>query len=144
MNESKNKRKITVHRENYSSLVGNISTLLESARRNSAHAVNTILTATYWEIGRRIVEYEYKGMDRTAYYGEKLLENLSLDLIKKFGRGFSQPNLTIIKLFYQNYPEDKIRQTLSNKSFVTEKSDTASRIMQKNIGQIIIKTRQWV
>jgi predicted nuclease of restriction endonuclease-like (RecB) superfamily len=143
MPKAKTKKNLTARTENYSSLVGNIAALLESARRTSARAVNTILTATYWEIGRRIVEYEYKGMDRTEYYGERLLENLSHDLTKKFGRGFSRPNLTIMKQFYQNYSEDKIRQTLSNKSFVTdklpahlskiinvgkEKTETASRI----------------
>ena len=39
----------------YSSLVGGIGKLLESARHASARAVNALMTATYWEIGRRIV-----------------------------------------------------------------------------------------
>ena len=49
------------------------------------------------------------------YYGDKLLANLSIDLQKKFGRGFSVP-LTLMKLFYQEYPLEKICQTLSNES----------------------------
>ena len=76
------KKKNIVSKSGYSSLIKDISTILETARRNSARAVNTILTATYWEIGRRIVEYEYRGMDRSEYYGDKLLENLSIDLKK--------------------------------------------------------------
>lgn len=65
---------------NYSTLVSDISSLLEQARRTAARSVNNILTATYWEIGRRIVEYEQKGQER-APYGEQLLARLSHDLV---------------------------------------------------------------
>ncbi|MEI9866007.1 MAG: hypothetical protein WDN00_15935 [Limisphaerales bacterium] len=40
---------------------GGIASLLEEARRQSARHVNAILTATYWEIGRRIVEFVQAG-----------------------------------------------------------------------------------
>lgn len=111
----------------YNFLIKDISTLLETAKKASARAVNTILTATYWEIGRRIVKYEYRGRGRAEYYGEKLLENISFDLQKKFGRGFSRPNLTLMKLFYKEYPFKKIRQTLSNTSPINiYKSQTPS------------------
>jgi len=42
----------------YRDLVGGIAGLLEEARRTSARAVNAVMTTTYWEIGRRIVEHE--------------------------------------------------------------------------------------
>lgn len=45
--------------------------LLESARRATARNVNALMTATYWEIGRRIVEFEQGGKDR-AEYGDAL------------------------------------------------------------------------
>ena len=38
-----------------------VVSLLETARRTSARAVNAVMTATYWEIGRRIVEIEQGG-----------------------------------------------------------------------------------
>jgi hypothetical protein len=44
--------------ENYRAILGEITELLQSARRTSARAVNTIMTAVYWEIGMRVVEYE--------------------------------------------------------------------------------------
>ena len=62
-----------VHEAAYAGLVTGISDLLEHARRMSARSVNSILTATYWEIGRRIVEFEQGGKAR-AEYGEALLE----------------------------------------------------------------------
>ena len=42
----------------YSELLGSVSGLLETARRASVRAVNACMTATYWEVGRRIVEHE--------------------------------------------------------------------------------------
>jgi DUF1016 N-terminal domain len=62
--------------EGYDSIVSELINLVESARRVSARAVNSIMTATYWEIGRRIVESEQQGR-RRAGYGEALLKNLA-------------------------------------------------------------------
>ena len=42
----------------YKPLLDGIVALLEDSRRATGRAVNSILTATYWEIGRRIVEEE--------------------------------------------------------------------------------------
>jgi hypothetical protein len=41
----------------YNELLVDMADLLESARRASARSVNAIMTATYWEIGRRIVDF---------------------------------------------------------------------------------------
>lgn len=41
----------------YPALIKDLSGLLETARRSSARAVNALMTATYWEIGRRIIEF---------------------------------------------------------------------------------------
>lgn len=83
----------------YGGLVTGISDLLEQARRGAARAVNSILTATYWEIGRRIVKFEQGGKAR-AGYGEELLTRLGEDLSARFGRGFSERNLLKMRTFY--------------------------------------------
>ena len=88
--------------EEYGGLIGGIAELLEAARRNAARAVNALMTATYWEIGRRIVEFEQQGKDR-AGYGEQLLDQLSADLTSRFGRGFGRRNLFQIRAFYLAY-----------------------------------------
>lgn len=111
---------------NYSFLVKNISSFLKDARKTSVRVVNTILTATYWEIGRRIVEYEQLGAEK-AVYGRQLLQKLSEDLSKTFGKGFSVDNLESMRLFYLAYPSNKISETLSRK-FKPNKSETPSRI----------------
>ena len=42
----------------YEAVLAGITELLESARRAAARSVNSIMTETYWEVGRRIVEEE--------------------------------------------------------------------------------------
>ncbi len=95
----------------YGVLLTGISDLLDQARRRSDRAVNSILTAAYWEIGRRIVEHEQGGKAR-ADYGESLLAALSCDLTAKHGRGFSRTNLQQMRLFYMGW---EICQTPSGK-----------------------------
>ena len=55
-------RKTIVKREvrmaGYKGFLSEIADLLESARRTVARTTNSIITASYWEIGRRIVEFE--------------------------------------------------------------------------------------
>lgn len=102
-------------RLNYTAWSGGIAALLEEARRQSARSVNAILTATYWEIGRRIVEFAQQGETR-AEYGDEVLANLSSDLTKKFGRGFSVDNLQFMRGFCLAYPPKAIYETLSRKS----------------------------
>lgn len=103
--------------------------LLESARRAAARSVNALMTASYWEIGRRIVEFEQGGRGR-AKYGEALIERLANDLTGRFGRGFGADNLELMRLFYQTYPPQIISETLSRKLAVAalpSNSETPSR-----------------
>src|SRR5258708_26499481 len=75
------------------------------------------MTATYWEIGRRIVNSELRGGARAEYYGEQLVEQLATDLAKQFGRGFGKINLWRMRAFYRVWSEEKILSTLSKESF---------------------------
>jgi len=93
----------------YTSVLADIAHLLEAARHASVRTTNAIMTASYWEIGRRIVEFEQGGKKRAAY-GEELLQRLSADLCARFGRGYSIRNLRTFRMFYLGRP---IRQTLS-------------------------------
>ena len=93
----------------YDGLFQNVVRLLEDARGSTARAVNTIMTATYWEIGRRIVVQEQRGKTR-AGYGEALIEKLAGDLTARFGRGCSRRNIFQMREFYLAWP---IVQTVS-------------------------------
>lgn len=88
----------------YAGLIGGIGVLLEAARRASARSVNAFMTATYWEIGRRIVEFEQGGAKR-AGYGEVVVERLARDLTSRFGRGFGRRNVFLMRAFYLACPQ---------------------------------------
>lgn len=79
-----------------------IRELLEKSRKNIAQQVNTELLTTYWNIGRIIVEYEQQSQLR-AEYGKQTLKELSKELTREFGKGFSRSNLQNMRAFYLAY-----------------------------------------
>ena len=105
------------HEDLYQAIFGDVSRIIDAARESAARSVNAAMTATYWLIGHRIVEFEQSGEERAAY-GSALIERLANDLTPLFGRGFSRQNLHNMRLFYISYPSDKIFQTVSGKSNV--------------------------
>ncbi|WP_031364742.1 PDDEXK nuclease domain-containing protein [Caballeronia sordidicola] len=106
---------IVLSSADYKGIHGDIVAILESSRRAAARSVNALMTATYWEVGRRVVEFEQGGENRAAY-GQALLVRLSGDLTKRFGRGFGVDNLELMRLFYQTYPPAAISESLIRKS----------------------------
>ncbi|MDF9833981.1 putative nuclease of restriction endonuclease-like (RecB) superfamily [Ereboglobus sp. PH5-5] len=104
------KKLVAVAASGYGNLLGSIDTLLATARRHTARAVNACMTATYWHVGRYIVEYEQKGSDR-AEYGDALLKILAADLTAKHGRGFSDRTLINARLFYLTFDPEWIYKT---------------------------------
>lgn len=99
---------------NYQRFLADIQNLLHQSRCAAARSVNAVMTATYWEIGRRIVVFEQEGQKR-AKYGEELLQKLSADLTRDLGRGFSRDNLELMRRFYLGWPLKEISETLSRK-----------------------------
>jgi len=104
----------------YAGFLTGVNELLEQARHAAARTVNAILTATYWEIGRRIVEFEQKGVEKPGY-GEEIIDRLAFDLTHRFGRGFSRRNLFLIRRFYIVYRERM--QTPSAFSYIPSKKE---------------------
>ena len=134
----------------YTGLIGGIRELLDAARRSSARAVNALMTATYWEIGHRIVEFEQGGKKR-AGYGEELLKRLSADLTTQFGRGFSIDNLENMRRFYLVCTPSKISETLSRKFEAgsetilrSKKSESPSRILQSVTPDLAILANMFI
>ena len=129
---AKRKTKIQPQKQNnYAALIDDINFVLESSRKISARSVNVLLTATYWAIGRKIIEYEQNGSDR-ADYGLNLLHRLSSDLFYKLGKGFSVDNLESMRLFYLAYSVVPISETLSRKSHALI-PETSSRNLNLNL-----------
>ncbi|MCX5751094.1 MAG: PDDEXK nuclease domain-containing protein [Candidatus Saganbacteria bacterium] len=91
-------------RKDYRKLIDSIGFLLEQARQTAFQAVNSVLVKTYWEIGRHIVVYEQKNKLKPEY-GLRLLDNVSRDLKKRYGKGFSRSNIFNFRGLYLNYPK---------------------------------------
>lgn len=111
------------NKQTYSNLITDVASLIEQGREAAIRYVNTALVITYWLVGRRIVEYEQKGKER-AEYGEATLRMLAEDLTKKFGKGFSFPQLKNIRQFYLAYSEKSY--TMSSQLSKIGKSQTPS------------------
>ena len=109
----------------YGGMHGDIVALLEAARHAAARSINALMTASYWEIGRRVVAFEQGGQDRAAY-GDALIARLSVDLTVRFGRGFSRQNLWQMRAFHLAWPTHRLSQTLSAKSSEEQILQTAS------------------
>jgi hypothetical protein len=62
--------RMTAKPRRYDDICAGIVALLKAARSATARNVNSIMTAAYWEIGRRIVRFEQGGEHR-AEYGER-------------------------------------------------------------------------
>jgi predicted nuclease of restriction endonuclease-like (RecB) superfamily len=103
--------KIQITNTEYKNLLGTISLIFENGRVKAFQTVNSELVKTYWEIGKYIVEFEQDG-EKKATYGKNLLGQLSHDLTREHGKGFSRSNLFQMRLFYIKFP--KI-QTVSGK-----------------------------
>lgn len=92
-------------------LADNIACLVNETKSRLSQTVNVTLVATYWNIGKYIVEFEQQG-NAKAKYGTSLLSSLAKLLRMKLGKGYSHPNLNNMRKFYLYYP---IFQTVSEK-----------------------------
>jgi predicted nuclease of restriction endonuclease-like (RecB) superfamily len=90
--------------------INDIKKIVEQGRNAAYGAVNTIMIETYWHIGRRIVEQEQNGNER-AEYGKQLIEMLSVELTRTYGKGFGSRNLWLYKQFYLTFNDINILHT---------------------------------
>lgn len=111
--------------------VNEIKDILSIAKERVITSINIAMVYSYYEIGKRIVMEEQKGKSR-ADYGKELLEMLSCELTKEYGRGYSFSNLKIIRRFYLIYSQDQIRQPV-----VSESKDRMSLSKENQIGQTV-------
>lgn len=87
--------------------------MINQSKDEVLYAVNKQLVMLYWNVGK-IIKTEVLSGEK-AGYGLQLIENLSSDLVREFGRGYSTRNLfNMIKLF-EVFPDEQILHSLSAK-----------------------------
>lgn len=91
--------------------IGDVRSIIESGRHQAYSAVGSITLATYWNIGRRIVEEEQKGNSR-AGYGTRLIAELAENLKAEYGPGYGKRNLAYYRQFYLSFSNMEILHEL--------------------------------
>ena len=99
----------------YDRFLASVAGVVSDGRRSAARSINQIMTATYWLIGRSLVDAERRGAVRSSD-GPAALERLAADLTRRFGRAFSPQALQQMRQFYLEYPEGGTREPSSRPS----------------------------
>lgn len=92
------------------SFVKDIRSIIERGRKQAYDAAGAIMFATYWEIGRRIVEEEQNGNIR-AQYGKQVIAMLANNLKNDYGSSYGQRNLAYYRQFYLSFSDLSILHT---------------------------------
>ena len=79
----------------------NIKEVLEQARKRIYRNIQNEMVLSYWQIGKMIVEKQ--GGDKRAKYGDGLIKELSVQMTKDFGKGFTERNLEQMRKFYLTF-----------------------------------------
>ena len=128
---------MAITKSKYNDLLKEIRQLVEQARHNVVRNINTELLLTYWNVGRLIVVKEH-----SEQYDEISVRNMLLDISKELtrdlGKGFSRSQLTYMRLFFLRFP---IFQT-SGKSGVTL-SHQKERKVAKTVGLTVSNQLSW-
>ena len=97
--------------KNNAEMIQEIKDVILSSRKKVAYEVNNTMLYAYWNVGRIIVENEQNGNIK-AEYGKQIMKELSKELRKILGSGFSVSNLFNMRKLYITYPKF---QTVSGK-----------------------------
>jgi predicted nuclease of restriction endonuclease-like (RecB) superfamily len=92
------------------SLFKNISVLIEESRSRTVLAINSEITLLYWKIGKYIRQDILK--KKRANYGQKIVESLSEQLTKQYGKGWSKRHLHNCFRFAETFPDEQIVHAL--------------------------------
>jgi len=80
------------------------SNLIEQGKRNVKVAIDNEVTKVYWNIGR-LIKSEILNNEK-AGYGENIVNNISVKLIERYGKGYSRANLFRMIKFYDYFKEE--------------------------------------
>jgi hypothetical protein len=83
-----------------------IKSLIDSARSELATRANSVLTLTYWKVGKRI-QTEVLNHQR-ADYGSQIVVSLVRQLEQEYGSSFSEKNLRRMIQFAEIFSDESI------------------------------------
>jgi len=119
-----------------------VKSTLEEARSKSYSAINLYMVKAYWSIGKLIVEAQ--NGEEKAEYGEFLIKNLSKELTKDFGKGFTASNLRNIRQFYLTFNNCYALRSELSRTYYIEFLDLKEnkKFLEKDLEQGLINNLQ--
>lgn len=115
---------------NQRSLFERIVYIIDNARERIVSTINQELVRAYWLISREIVN-ELQGGEQRADYGKVVLKQLSVELSKQYGKGYSVSNLDLFRKFYLAYRQEFEEPDTAPSELPALKSDTLCRKLNK-------------
>lgn len=99
--------------EHTNDLLQDTRSIIDTAQQQAYRAVNLTLVQRNWLLGQRICEEGLGGCERAAY-GKQVIQSLSDELTRIYGKGFDFVTLYKCVQFYRMFP--KILDSVSLKS----------------------------
>lgn len=91
----------------FSNVVKDVRSIIESGVKTAYDSANAVQIATYWYVGKRIIEEEQSGQKR-AEYGKELIKTIAENLRKDYGDSYSEKNLRSFRKFYSLFDSPDI------------------------------------
>ena len=85
------------------SLLQDACIIIDQAQAVAYRQVNETIIKRNWLLGMRIQHEVLK--DKRAEYGEQVVKTLAIELIEKYGKGFSRNNLYRFVAFFKSFPD---------------------------------------
>ena len=97
--------------ENEKILFSDLAQIIEQGKQQVAKHVNSVLTLTYWQVGKKNNEHILH--NQRAEYAQESISTVSKQLVEKFGKGFAEKNLRRMMQFSNVFEDFTIVATLS-------------------------------
>jgi len=91
-------------------LFKDLAQIIEQGKQQVVAQVNSVLTLTYWHVGKKINDHVLK--NERAEYGDKVVASISKELEKQFGRSYTLRNVRRMMQFAAVFPEIQIVTSL--------------------------------
>jgi len=100
------KKEIIKSKMNEQRLFTELATLIEKSKKQVVAQVNSILTLTYWQVGKKVNEHILE--NNRAEYGKQIVVSVARELVEKYGKSFSTRNLRRMMQFAVEFPDLEI------------------------------------
>jgi predicted nuclease of restriction endonuclease-like (RecB) superfamily len=99
-----------MHEVEVSTLVRDLASMIDDARKGVATTANAALTTLYWQIGHRIHTKVLEG--QRAEYGARIVAAVGRQLGARYGQGFGEKSVRRMVQFATAFPDAEIVATL--------------------------------